>query len=413
MGDTSFVSCEIVTIGSELLIGQLVDTNSSMIAGRLTDSGILVKKSSSVGDISEEIEEAVLDAVGRCDFVLTTGGLGPTGDDLTRQAVAAAAGVELHLREDLLEQIAAFFKRFGYTMSENNKRQAFIPEGSEALFNPVGTAPGFICHVKGIPVISIPGVPREAEYLMDNTVIPWIRKRFSICSQKISHRILKITGIGESLVDDAIGDLIIPGGNPEVALLASPGDISLRITARTSDQKEAIEKILPVEREIRSRLGKKIYGKDRDTMEQVVEALLEKRGLSLSILDACTQGFIAGLLYSIPSRALKGSMVFRECSELMDFCRRNGSDSGSDWIRNCSDMEAAYLGSDLVMTLTAEQGSDPENDIVRVSCSVTGRGTERSFEWDSGGGRKRVNRLSALTGLNTLRLFLLEELADR
>jgi len=171
-------TCEIITIGSELLLGQIMDTNTAYLAQELGRIGAATRFRTSVGDRLEEIIEVIRGAVERCDLVITTGGLGPTLDDLTREAVARAAGVELELKPELMEQIVAYFARIGYRMPENNRRQAYVPAGSEVIPNPVGTAPCFVTEASAKPVICLPGVPRELEYLWGRQVAPWIRERF-------------------------------------------------------------------------------------------------------------------------------------------------------------------------------------------------------------------------------------------
>jgi molybdopterin-biosynthesis enzyme MoeA-like protein len=203
--------------------------------------------------------EVIKSAADRCDMVIMTGGLGPTLDDLSREAVAKAAGVSLEFRQDLMDQIEQIFRRAGYKMSENNRRQAYVPAGSQAIPNPTGTAPGFICDVDQTPVICLPGVPRELEYLTAKEVIPWVQQRFGLHGKRLTYRVLKTVGIGESKVDTLIGDLIKPGENPEVGLLASQGEIKIRIAVKATSENEIDAIISPVAEEIKSRLGNKIF----------------------------------------------------------------------------------------------------------------------------------------------------------
>ncbi|HDM09407.1 MAG TPA: competence/damage-inducible protein A, partial [Desulfobacteraceae bacterium] len=172
--------CEIITIGSELLLGQIQDTNSTFLAAELARIGVDVRFRTSVGDSSEDMTMALNSALGRSDLVITTGGLGPTEDDLTREVVATVSGVPLVFKQELMDQIDAVFKRYGYRMPESNRKQAYIPEGAEAIENPVGTAPAFVNKIRGKPVICLPGVPRELKYLWANAVASWIKKRFAL-----------------------------------------------------------------------------------------------------------------------------------------------------------------------------------------------------------------------------------------
>ena len=294
-------TCEIITIGSELLLGQIMDTNTTYLAQELGHIGVNIRFRTAVGDRIEEIAQLIGDGTERCDMVITTGGLGPTLDDLTREAVARVAGVELEFRQDLMDQIEQVFRRAGYQMSENNRRQAFVPKGSHAIPNPVGTAPGFITEVDGKPIICLPGVPRELKFLLGREVTPWVRQRFNLAAHIITYRVLKTAGIGESKVDRRISDLMGSAKNPEVGLLASMGEIKIRIAARARDLSEAESLIRPVEGEIRSRLGEKIFGQDDETLQGVINAILAEQGLTLSILETFTGGFAALKLHQLPS----------------------------------------------------------------------------------------------------------------
>src|SRR5574341_444298 len=197
---------EIIAIGTELLLGELVDTNSAFIAKKLQTIGVPLHYTSTVGDNPDRIVSVIRHAVARSEVVITTGGLGPTVDDMTREAVAQATGRPLVFDEDLLKQIEDRFSRWGRKMSENNRRQAYRPEGSLPIENPVGTAPSFIVDLGERVTISLPGVPREMEYLMDAAVLPYLRQRFNLTGL-IRSRELKVSGLGESVVDEQVGDL--------------------------------------------------------------------------------------------------------------------------------------------------------------------------------------------------------------
>jgi nicotinamide-nucleotide amidase len=286
-----------------------MDTNTAYLAGELGRIGVATRFRTSVGDRLEEIVEVIRGAVERCDLVITTGGLGPTLDDLTREAVAGAAGVELELRPELMDQIEAYFARIGYRMPENNRRQAYVPAGSEVIPNPVGTAPCFVAEAGAKPIICLPGVPRELEYLWGRQVAPWIRERFGLSDQQVVYRVLKVAGLSESRVDSLIGDLMGVGNNPELGLLASPGEIKIRITATARGDADAEGLIRPLEEEIRSRLGNKVFGIDDETLEAVIDRLLCEKGMTLSILETFTAGLAAQRLYRIPSSRLLDSRV--------------------------------------------------------------------------------------------------------
>ncbi len=281
---------EIVMIGTELLLGEIIDTNANLFAKMLRDIGLDLYYKTTVGDNEDRITDVLNLALDRSDVVITSGGLGPTVDDITRQAVANATGRKLVYNTDLEAQIAARFRSFGRKMADNNKRQAYIPEGALPLPNPVGTAPCFLSEdVNGRGfIISLPGVPRELKYMMENTVIPLLVERIGgVKVMKV--RVLRTCAVGESNVDRAIGDLMT-GSNPSVGLAAHPGQTDVRITAKTDTEAEAEALIAPMEAKLRERLGVAIYGVGKETVAEVVGRLLADKGLKLGIVDTLTGG---------------------------------------------------------------------------------------------------------------------------
>ncbi|MFN2128415.1 MAG: competence/damage-inducible protein A, partial [Anaerolineales bacterium] len=193
-------TAEIITIGTELLLGETVDTNTRYIARALRDKGVDLFRTSTIGDNPDRIAEIIREGLQRADIIITTGGLGPTIDDPTRHAIALAIGVETEFRAELWDQIKERFKRYGRTPTENNKRQAFVPKGSIAIENTVGTAPAFICEIENRAIIALPGVPREMEHLMQVEVLPYLKNRFKLTGV-IKSRVLHTSGVGESQID--------------------------------------------------------------------------------------------------------------------------------------------------------------------------------------------------------------------
>lgn len=407
MGARQNPTCEIVTIGSELLIGQITDTNSTMLAQQLTAIGITVRFRTAAADRMEDMKRVIREAAERCDLVITTGGLGPTEDDLTRQAVAEVAGVELEFRPELMAEIGEIFRRSGYTMPENNRKQAFVPAGSEVISNPVGTAPAFVTLVGNRPVIALPGVPRELRYLMQKKVLTWIRAHFGLGERAILWRSLKVAGLGESGVDRIIGDLIREGANPEVGLLASPGEITIRLAARGGNRQEALELIRPMEEEIRKRLAEKIYGQDEETLEGVVVRLIEDRNLTLALLETFTGGRAAERLHQVRSGHVVGSLVIPSRERLGHGLGGQGGSEppagalgAAQWIRDrfSADLGCACLG----FPVSGETGYD-----VECEAAVAGEGLEETFTWRMGGDLSMLRQRGSVIALNTLRLALL------
>ena len=302
-------SAEIITIGTEILLGEILDTNAQYIARALRDLGIDLYRKTTVGDNQKRIAQVLQQAMERCDIIITTGGLGPTVDDPTREAVALAAGLEVQFRPELWEQIQARFRRFGRNPTENNKRQAYIPKGSRAIENPVGTAPAFVVEAGGAAIIALPGVPREMEHLMENFVLAYLREQFDLDSI-IKSRILHTSGVGESQIDDLIGDLETLE-NPTVALAAHSGRVDVRITAKAGSEVEADEKIQWVEQVIRQRLGKWIYGSDQDTLEAAALRRLEHIGWTLVAVEVGLGGELLQRLAAVPG-PFRGGEVLAE-----------------------------------------------------------------------------------------------------
>src|ERR1044071_8539852 len=266
-------NAEIVAIGSELLLGQIVDTTSTWMAQRLTALGVNLFYKAVVGDNPGRMKEVITRALERADVVITSGGLGPTQDDLTREIVAEVSGRKLVLDDGLLDQVESHFRRRGRTMTPNNRRQAFMPEGAIPVKNPNGTAPCFIVEDPRGIIFSLPGVPVELKWLFENEVEPYLRRKFNL-DQVIHYRVLKIVGVGESAVDDKIGHLIANSSNPTVGVLALPGQVDVRIAAKAGDRNEAMRLIAPLEADVRRLLGSAIFAADEETMEHVVGKLL-------------------------------------------------------------------------------------------------------------------------------------------
>jgi nicotinamide-nucleotide amidase len=275
------MNAEIVAIGTEILLGEIVDTNSAHITRQLRDIGVNVYYLTTVGDNLERIAWAIRIALARADVVITTGGLGPTVDDMTRQAVANATDRDLEFRPELFEDICERFRQFGARMSENNRVQAYIPAGSIPVHNRLGTAPCFIVESDQGTVISLPGVPREMKDLMQVTVLPYLRERTG-GKGIIKALVLRTAGIGESQVDARIADLET-WSNPTVGLAAHTGQTDVRVTARADSEAEADALIAQAETIIRERVGEYIYGTGSEPLEEAFVGLLREKGLRLAV----------------------------------------------------------------------------------------------------------------------------------
>jgi len=299
-------SAEIITIGTEILLGEIVDTNTRYIARVLRGMGVNLFRTITIGDNVERIAESIRNSMRRAEIVITTGGLGPTIDDPTREAVARAAGVELEFREDLWEQVVENISRYGRKPSENQKKQAYAPKGAIGIKNPVGTAPCFIVETplrlppfsenmggekEGGVVISLPGVPNEMEHVLHESVIPYLQQRFNL-NELIKIKILHCAGLGEGLIDEKIADLETLS-NPTVGLAAHTGVVDIRIAAKAKDETQADEMIATIEQDVRARLGEVVFGADEDTLEDSALQAVASRGWSLTGLESNLNGLLA------------------------------------------------------------------------------------------------------------------------
>jgi nicotinamide-nucleotide amidase len=371
--------------------------------------GISVHFRTAVGDHLDEIMAVIRNGVSRCDLVMTTGGLGPTADDLTREAVAGVAGVDLVFRQDLMDQIEEMFRRYGYQMPENNRKQAYVPNGSRTVPNPVGTAPAFITETDGTPIVSLPGVPSELKYLMKHAVSPWIRERFGLIDSLLSYRVLKVVGLGESAVDRIMGDMMERGKNPEVGLLASPGEIKIRVAAAAGGKAEADRLIEPVISELRRRLGNKILGEADDTLESVIHRLLEEHDVTVAILETFTGGVATRRLHGLPGERLRQSLVSQNPGDL------------SRWLGGFPevlDQEAAFrivslfrdmAKADTALAILGFPKSDDHGVSIQAHAAAMGEGIEKYFSWHMSGDLTMLQERGGIIGLNTLRLALLEK----
>jgi nicotinamide-nucleotide amidase len=284
-------SAEIITIGTEILLGEIVDTNTRYIARTLRGLGVDLYRTITIGDNVERIAEAIRSSMEHADIVITTGGLGPTIDDPTREAVAKAIGVETEFREDLWQQVVETIARYGRKPSENQKRQAFVPQGALGLRNPVGTAPCFIVETPRNAVVSLPGVPAEMEHVLHESVIPYLQKRFKL-DEVLKVRVLHCAGLGEGMIDEKIADLETLR-NPTVGLAAHTGVVDVRIAAKAKTEHEADAMIAEVEAQVRERLGNIVFGADDDRLESVALEAVASRGLRLAAIESGLDGLLA------------------------------------------------------------------------------------------------------------------------
>ena len=379
------MKAEIVAVGTELLLGQIVDTNSAYIAQQLTTVGLDLHFKSTVGDNLERIKGTLRTALNRADFVITTGGIGPTLDDLTREAAAEVLGKPLVFQPHLFEQIQDFFSRLGRTVSENNRKQAYIPEGAIPIENPVGTAPGFIVEQGGKAILSVPGVPHEMRYFMEHSVLPYLRQRLGI-QEVIVSRVLKLFGIGESMVDEKIKDLIEQGTNPTIGLLAHTqiGEIHIRLTAKAREKGEAEALNSSLEAKIRKRLDEFIFGTDEETYEGILGNLLEKSGLKLGVVETAFGSSIGQTLKTMAGNrafftaaiTILNPVMAKKIFDLPESFFPEGSLVTAEGAKALAEGVCRFTGAELGLSLTGQAGKEKGQDHLAFIALAHPGGTE-------------------------------------
>lgn len=301
---------EIIAVGTELLLGQIVNTNAQYLSEELAKLGINVYYHTVVGDNRTRLKDVIRQAEKRADVLIFTGGLGPTEDDLTKETVSEATGVPLQLHQPSLRALEAFFSRRGRQMTENNRKQAFAFTGGTVFHNENGTAPGLAVEVNGRHYVLLPGPPRELKPMFENDVRPYLRQLLP--DEEVVHsRVLRFFGIGESRLETEILDLIHEQHNPTIAPLAKEGEVTLRLTARASNIQEAEALIDSTEEKIRRRVGQFLYGYGEVSLAQVVVNRLIETGRTLALAESCTGGLAANMVTSVPgsSAAFLGGVV--------------------------------------------------------------------------------------------------------
>ena len=360
------LAAEIVTSGTEILLGDIVDTNAAWIAQQLREAGVNLYYKTTVGDNEPRLRGVIELGMTRSQVIIITGGLGPTVDDITRQAIANATGCPLRLHEGALATLKERFARFGSTMTDNNRQQALIPEGAILIENPVGTAPGFIVEGERAAVIALPGVPREMMQLMTDTVLPYLRRRMGE-ETVIRRRILRTFGIGESTIDDLLDDLL-RAANPTVGLAAKTGQVDIRIAARADDAPAAEAMLDEIEAAVRALVGKYIYSTTPDeAYETVLARRLAEIGATVAVLETNTRGAIAARLAAalpghnpVAANVLADDtalpLVLAELSApdtLSTESRQKLAAKAAEWMRS---RQPATLGIAVVGTAGADEG---------------------------------------------------------
>jgi nicotinamide-nucleotide amidase len=407
--------CEILSVGTELLLGDILNTNSQYLNRRLADLGISVYFNTTVGDNPQRLKKALEIAFSRSDMVIATGGLGPTKDDLTKEVSAEFFGKKLILHEESLNRIKEFFEKRGLPLTEGNIKQAYIIEGSKVIPNDWGTAPGIIYENNGKILILLPGPPREMIPMFETYVVPYL---LTLSSETIQSKVLRVCGLGESFMEERIKDLIENQTNPTIAPYAKEGEAILRITAKAKSKEEAEKLIEEVEKEIRKRLGDFIYGEGDITLEEVVVKLLIEKGITIAIAESCTGGMISARIVNVPgvSKVFKeGIIAYSNESKVKrlniseETLKKYGAVSKEcalEMARNVAMISGADIG--LSSTgIAGPEGGTSDKPVGLVYLGLYMNGVENYKELKLSGDRNRIRLYTTINALDFLRRHIL------
>ena len=408
---------ELISVGTELLLGNIVNTNAAYLAQKCAILGLSLYHQTVVGDNEERLSETLQTALGRADVVILSGGLGPTQDDLTKET--AASVLEMPLVEDAhsRERIEEYFKNSQFKIiTDNNWKQAMVPKGAIVVDNDNGTAPGLIMEKKGKSVILLPGPPNELVPMFEKSIMPYLRK---LQPETISSVMVKICGLGESYVETQIADLIENQSNPTIATYAKTGEVHLRVTAKAADEKEAKKLIKPMVKELKNRFGNSIYTTDENvTLEETVVNLLKEKELTLTTAESCTGGMLGARLTNVPGVSdvyKQGFITYsnRSKRKMLDVKKNTLKDYGAVSDKTAKEMAkngAFITGSDACVSITGiagPGGGTPEKPVglVYIACCYDNITVN---EYHFKGEREKVRENTVVRALTLLRECILE-----
>ncbi|MBN2880092.1 MAG: competence/damage-inducible protein A [Clostridia bacterium] len=410
------MKAEIIAVGTELLMGQIANTNAQFLSRELSEMGIDVHYHHVVGDNMQRVVELIQTVLKRCDLIITTGGLGPTMDDLTKDAIAQALNKEMVLDEESKTEIENFFSMIHKNMTINNMRQAYFPEGSIILKNPNGTAPGCIVESEGKAIVVLPGPPMEMQPMFYNHVLPYLSKK---TGSFLRSKHIKIFGMGESSLETALMHLIDGQTNPTLATYATGGELLLRVTAKAESEKEALTLLEPVCDEISEILGSKIYSYTNESLAQVVINKLYEQKKHVSFAESCTGGMLTSMLIDIPGASNVINESFVTYSNEAKINRLNVDPATLEEHGAVSEQTAAEMakglreatGCDIAVSVTGiagpEDAGDKKAGLVYISLYDGKKATTIKYQGRSN--REYNRRFSSLNALNMVRLCLLGE----
>ena len=411
------MTVEIIAVGTEILLGNIVNTNAAYLAEKCAALGLSCYYQDVVGDNDERLSETIRLALTRADILLLSGGLGPTQDDLTKEVAARVMGRELYLHEPSKDAILRFFKERGLEITDNNWKQAMVPEGCIVVENPGGTAPGIIIAENGKHVVLMPGPPGELIPMFERSIMPYLS---NLTSGVIYSQTVKICGVGESKAESMVEDLIDAQKNPTIATYAKTGEVHLRVTATASDEKEAKKLVKPVVKELKGRFGNHVYTTDNEvTLEKSVVDLLMANKLTACTVESCTGGMLSARLINVPgvSEVFKSGYVTysnkskrRLLGIKKNLLVKHGAVS-EQIAREMAKTAAALARADVSVSTTGIAGPDggtPEKPVglVYIACNVCGRITVKECRFH--GSREKIRESTVSAALSLLRECILQ-----
>ena len=407
-------TAELIAVGTELLLGEIANTDAQTISRELSKLGINVYYHTVVGDNPGRLRQAVDIARRRADILITTGGLGPTCDDLTKTVLAEAFGKSLVYNEEAARRIEAHFARTGRPLTENNYQQAYLPEGCTPFQNDWGTAPGCGFEADGVRVVMLPGPPSECGPMLRHRAVPYLR---DLADGAIVSRTLRLFGIGESAVESRLRERMNAMTNPTLAPYAKEGEVELRLTAKAPTEEEALALMAPEEERLCRELGNLVYGVDVPSLEWVCLELLKEKGLTLSTAESCTGGLAAERMTALPgaSAVFKGGVV-SYWSQVKRDVLGVPQDLLDAWgavsrpvARAMAEGVRALTGSDLAISFTGVAGPDRDerdNPVGLVYVALAWEGGAFVRELHASGPRERIRRIAANNGFDLVRRHL-------
>lgn len=414
---------ELISVGTEILMGNIINTNAAYLSGRLADQGMSVYFQDVVGDNEERLKETLSLALSRSDIVILSGGLGPTPDDLTKEVAAKTAGVNLYMDEACKSAIGDYFNKIGRTPTDNNWKQALMPEGGVVLPNHNGTAPGCIIKTEdGKHIILLPGPPEELKPMFEESVVPYLNE---LMPGVILSKTVKLCGIGESSAAQMIADLIDNQSNPTIATYAKTGEVHIRISAKADSQSEAKKLLKPMVKDVKERFAANIYTTEDDvTLEKAVVDLLVANDLTVGTVESCTGGLLAGRLINVPgvSDVFKSGIVTysnKSKRRLVGVKKATLDKYGAVSAETAKEMArglAALGKADVAVAVTGIAGPDGGTTekpvgLVYIACDVCGKTRVRECHFT--GNRQKIRDNSVVAALNLMRECILEYFSEK